>query len=778
MKVKHLLQWTEWRPGSEYDAGKRATLSILLPTFSRGRDGLFLRAARSILSQTLTNLELIIVDDASTDGTARIIADLMVEDGRVSCLTHKINIGLPAISEYEAYLKSRGEFIGFGFDDFLFERHALETMIHAMRQERLDAAFGTVALRIDAHRDFALGKARECDALVFKNFIGNASVILLREVVERVGLYDPHVAATRICDWDLWRRIVRKLTFKPVKVTVGREFGSSRADSLGNTYPMHPESIQEFVDEERDELLIPRNFPERDVLAMPPFASVPLQTHVAATRSFFANKAWYKAPASEANHAKRKVISVFGDLHRNAQFAWGAIPNSPRFHVNWIETNPGTFHQDVSLLRSDAVIFSGSVIYPSNAEALAFCRRHDIPAIYFVDERAPVTEALVDCEEQRPGAGTSAAPVQRLSHFEEVLRGGRLRGWAFEEQGHRSVLEFGVDGRVVARMPAYLERLDLKEAGIGDGRHAFLFDLPLDLMDGGEHEVEVRWASDHAQLQNSPKRVFLPTASEARAARTELSPVDIDSLRSLELFDAIAAGSEELQAALYNILPAKPVLLARPAFSQNQLERQRRIRAQVASRPDSLRIAVLLGPSNEPFERSSLASALRSIGAPCDLRCSGPVSLEIEWTNACDVEGERDFIGQLDDWTEWGADLALVAPTTPMLDRYRSDAEILYCLYIGAPPIVPDTPCFASWDATSGVQRVPNTLEGWGSALKALSDPAERRSSLARLEAACRERFSLGRQEDLLEEMLQNVAPLDFVGFVERYRSSWREMRP
>src|SRR2546423_7953058 len=128
MRVSDLIKDTVWLPSSNYDMA-RPLISVLLPTFRRGRDGSFLKAANSILGQSLRDLELIIIDDGSTDGTAEQIASLMAADKRVSCLRHPSNIGLPAISEYEAFMRARSDYIAFGFDDFIFEPDALSNLV-------------------------------------------------------------------------------------------------------------------------------------------------------------------------------------------------------------------------------------------------------------------------------------------------------------------------------------------------------------------------------------------------------------------------------------------------------------------------------------------------------------------------------------------------------------------------------------------------------------------------------------------------------------------------
>ena len=101
MKVKEILQDnSEWLKNRDYE-NQKPVVSVLLPTFKRAKDGYFEKAVQSVLNQMFNDLELIIIDDASTDGTKDLIEYFMKIDSRVHCIKHKQNIGLPAISEYE-----------------------------------------------------------------------------------------------------------------------------------------------------------------------------------------------------------------------------------------------------------------------------------------------------------------------------------------------------------------------------------------------------------------------------------------------------------------------------------------------------------------------------------------------------------------------------------------------------------------------------------------------------------------------------------------------------
>jgi hypothetical protein len=250
MKVRDLIKGTTWTPGVDYLPGHKPAISILLPTFRRGASGLFRKAVESVLNQTLKDIELIIVDDASTDGTAEQIAKFMQADGRISCLRHANNIGLPAISEFEAFTKARADFIAFAFDDDFFYPDALEQLLKQSREHPEKVCFGSVIWRVrDKNSNIVqsgkLGQPLARYNIHSCNSIPNCGVLLRRAVINDVGFYDPHILMTRICDWDLWRRIGERYLLHHVDVLVGEVTGPETDDSLGNTYLLPSDAAEE-----------------------------------------------------------------------------------------------------------------------------------------------------------------------------------------------------------------------------------------------------------------------------------------------------------------------------------------------------------------------------------------------------------------------------------------------------------------------------------------------------------------------------------------------------
>ncbi|MBC6445486.1 MAG: glycosyltransferase family 2 protein [Alphaproteobacteria bacterium GM202ARS2] len=89
-------------------------VTVILPTYNRA--SYLEQAVNSILSQTLTNWELIIVDDASTDNTPRIVSVLTQRDSRIHAYRHDRNHGV-ATARNTALKNARGTYAAFQDDD-------------------------------------------------------------------------------------------------------------------------------------------------------------------------------------------------------------------------------------------------------------------------------------------------------------------------------------------------------------------------------------------------------------------------------------------------------------------------------------------------------------------------------------------------------------------------------------------------------------------------------------------------------------------------------------
>jgi glycosyltransferase involved in cell wall biosynthesis len=167
-------------------------------------------AVASVLGQTLSDLELLVVDDASTDGTPALLAGL--EDPRVRVLRNDEQRGLAA-SLNRGFDEARGTYVArLDADDVAMPRR-LENQLTRMRSAPEVAVVGSAVMEIDASwrlgRVHAMppGPAQVRWAAHFSSPFFHPSVLVEREVLEQHGLrYDTSFEESE--DYELWSRVL------------------------------------------------------------------------------------------------------------------------------------------------------------------------------------------------------------------------------------------------------------------------------------------------------------------------------------------------------------------------------------------------------------------------------------------------------------------------------------------------------------------------------------------------------------------------------------------
>lgn len=109
-------------------------VSVIMPVYNSKE---YLKdAVKSVLRQTFTDFELILVDDGSTDGSGNLCDDFSKQDSRIKTI-HKKNGGI--CSARNAGIDAAyGEYIGFIDNDDEYDRDLLKESVGAMRDENVD----------------------------------------------------------------------------------------------------------------------------------------------------------------------------------------------------------------------------------------------------------------------------------------------------------------------------------------------------------------------------------------------------------------------------------------------------------------------------------------------------------------------------------------------------------------------------------------------------------------------------------------------------------------
>lgn len=124
------------------------TVSVIMPVYNVSK--YLAQCLDSVLNQTMQNIEIICVNDASTDHSLEILTDYQKKDERIRIITLKRNSGV-AIARNEGMKKAKGKYIYFiDSDDFLIDRTALEQLYGLSEQKDLECVlFDTLVVTED-----------------------------------------------------------------------------------------------------------------------------------------------------------------------------------------------------------------------------------------------------------------------------------------------------------------------------------------------------------------------------------------------------------------------------------------------------------------------------------------------------------------------------------------------------------------------------------------------------------------------------------------------------
>jgi glycosyltransferase involved in cell wall biosynthesis len=221
------------------------TFSVIVPAFNAEQR--IAEVMRSVLDQTRRDLELIVVDDGSTDGTAALADGIAADDPRARVIRQP-NAGTVA-ARNAGIDAAAGRLLSFLDDDDLWLPAYLETVAPCFEADErvglvlgdawvLDTATGRVG-RLSALQRFAY-PIRRLDpapppavteiALLRVNFVTTCAATVSRAALDAVGRLDPAIVGCD--DWDLWLRIV-EAGFRAVRVDRRLAVLRKRADSVG-----------------------------------------------------------------------------------------------------------------------------------------------------------------------------------------------------------------------------------------------------------------------------------------------------------------------------------------------------------------------------------------------------------------------------------------------------------------------------------------------------------------------------------------------------------------
>ncbi len=189
-------------------------ISVIIPTYNRA--SLIERALQSVLDQSYPDLEVIIVDDCSSDNTEEVVTGL--NDDRIKFIKHTKNRGANA-ARNTGIKAASGEFIAFQDSDDEWMPGKLAKQIEAFKHAPADTGVVYTAFwRMEGKeksytpsRDVLTTNGFLLEELLKRNFITTQSILVKKTCFDEVGLFDE--AMPRLQDWELLLRLSKHYPF-------------------------------------------------------------------------------------------------------------------------------------------------------------------------------------------------------------------------------------------------------------------------------------------------------------------------------------------------------------------------------------------------------------------------------------------------------------------------------------------------------------------------------------------------------------------------------------
>lgn len=206
-------------------------VSIITPTYNAEK--FIKKTLKSVQNQTYQNWEMILIDDASTDETVKIISDFAKKDSRIKLFKLEKNSG-NGFARNVALEKIVGKYIAYLDADDLWFPMKLEKQIQFLKENNLHFTFSfydcideegnSLNRRVEAPINLTY------DQLFFCNYVGNLTAIYDADYFGKIVIE----ATQKRQDWRLWLTILKQIQVtKPVPEPLA--FYRIRKDSISSS---------------------------------------------------------------------------------------------------------------------------------------------------------------------------------------------------------------------------------------------------------------------------------------------------------------------------------------------------------------------------------------------------------------------------------------------------------------------------------------------------------------------------------------------------------------
>lgn len=181
-------------------------VSIIMPAYNAER--FIEEAIRSVISQTVSDWELLVLDDCSQDRTPEIVKQLASEDVRITLIQNEVNQGV-AKTRNRGFDLCRGKYIALLDSDDVWHPEKLELQLKCISENNADIAYCSYSLidetGVKTRNDFIVPPTTTFENFLIQSVISCSTVLLSRQIVENYRFKDNYYHE----DLVLWLQLLQ-----------------------------------------------------------------------------------------------------------------------------------------------------------------------------------------------------------------------------------------------------------------------------------------------------------------------------------------------------------------------------------------------------------------------------------------------------------------------------------------------------------------------------------------------------------------------------------------
>jgi len=178
-------------------------VSVIIPVYNSEKT--IVQCLESVCNQTFKNIEIIIVNDGSTDNTLEKIQQFFLEKKIKHKIINQKNNGV-SIARNVAIKNATGQYIAFIDSDDSWEKEKLEKQIEIIKGENINILGTLINSNRKTHKSNQYKIKKYClKEMLFSNKLYTSSVVLKKQIIEKYNLFNENMMYSE--DYNLWLKI-------------------------------------------------------------------------------------------------------------------------------------------------------------------------------------------------------------------------------------------------------------------------------------------------------------------------------------------------------------------------------------------------------------------------------------------------------------------------------------------------------------------------------------------------------------------------------------------